>query len=251
MKSMISKKSLIGIGVAFALLAGVALVDSLDLLSGDSKAEAEPKGKIVTVTGDGAITVKPDIGYLSVGVETTDPDAKKAQELNKAAMDKLIKALKEKGIAEQDIKTTNFSMWKGIDYNKAPAEQVESYHVTNMVEVTITQLDQTGAIIDTCVAEGGNVSNGVRFTVKDKDASYQKALQAAMKQAEAKATGIMDTFGAKPGKPWKVTEVPQYDGPVMYAAAPMEAKAMDSNAATPIMPGEMEIKAQVTVEYDY
>lgn len=251
MKSFLSRKSLIGIGIAFVLLAGVALVDSLDLLSGNSGAETEPKGKIVTVTGDGAITVKPDIGYLSVGVDTSDVDAKKAQDMNKAAMDKLIKALKEKGIADKDIKTTNYSMWKGVDYNRPNADQVESYHVSNMVEVTIIQLDQTGTIIDICVAEGGNVSNGVRFTVKDKDASYQKALQAAMKQAESKAAGIMDTFGVKPGKPWRVTEMPQYDGPIAYAAAPMMKEAMDSAPATPILPGEMEIKAQVTVEYDY
>lgn len=249
MKRLLSKKSLLGIGIAMVLVAGVALVDSLDLLSGDAGAETEPKGHIVTVTGDGAVTVKPDIGYLSVGVETSDPDAKKAQEANKVAMDSLIKALKAKGITEKDIKTTNYSVWKGVDYNKAPAEQVESYHVNNMLEVTITQLDQTGAIIDICVAEGANVSNGVRFTVKDKDAFYLQALQAAMKQADKKAVGIMGTFGAKPDKPWRVTEVPQYDGPVMYAAA--ESKAMDSAAATPIVPGEMEVKAQVTVEYDY
>lgn len=251
MNSIFSKKSLIGIGIAFAVLAGIALVDSLDLFSGDSGAEAEPKGKIVTVTGEGSITVMPDIGYLSVGVETIDVDAKKAQEMNKAAMDKLISALKANGITDKDIKTTNYSMWKGIDYSRAPADQVESYHVSNMVVVTITKLDQTGTIIDICVAEGGNVSNGVRFTVKDKDASYQKALQAAMKQAQTKASVIMDTFGVKPGKPWRVTEIPQYDGPILYSGGAMESKAMDSGPTTPILPGEMEIKAQVTVEYDY
>jgi len=250
MNNILSKKSLIGIGIAFVLIAGVALIDSLDLLSGNSGAEAEPKGKIVVVTGEGAVTVKPDIGYLSVGVETSDADAKKAQEMNKTAMDNLIKALKAKGIADKDIKTTNYSMWKGVDYSKAPEAQVDSYHVSNMVEVTITKLEMTGDIIDICVAEGGNVSNGVRFTVKDKDAFYQQALQAAMKQAQTKAAGIMDTFGMKPGKPWRVTETPQFDGPVMYGGVAME-KAQDSASVTPIQPGEMEIKAQITVEYDY
>lgn len=251
MNSMLSKKSLLGIGIALVLVAGVALIDSLDLLSGNTGAEVEPKGKIVVVTGDGAVTAKPDIGYLSVGVDTSDPDAKKAQEMNKAAMDRLIKALKAKGIADADIKTTNYNMWKGVDYNKAPEAQVESYHVNNMVEVTINKLEQAGDIIDAAVAEGGNVSNGIRFAVKNKDALYQQALQAAVKQAQSKAAGIMDTFGVKPGKPWRVTETPQMDGPILYAGAAMENKAQDAAAPTPIMPGEMEIRAQVTVEYDY
>lgn len=251
MNNILSKKSLMGIGIAVILIAGVALIDSLDLFSGDSGAQVEPKGKIVVVTGDGAVTVKPDIGYLSVGVDSSDMDAKKAQEMNKAAMDKLIKALNANDITEKDIKTTNYTVWKGIDYNKSPEQQVDAYHVNNMVEVTITQLDKTGAIIDICVAEGANVSNGVRFTVKDKDAYYQQALQAAMKQAESKAVGIMDIFGAKPGKPWRVTEIAQYDGPIAYAEAAVRNQAMDSAVTTPILPGELEIKAQVTVEYDY
>ncbi len=245
MKNFLSKKSLIGIGLACVLLTGVGLANGI----GHVYADTAPRGNIVTVTGDGAITVKPDIGYLSVGVETSDKDAKKAQELNKAAMDRVIKALKGKGLADKDIKTTSYSMWKGVDYNKAQTEQIETYHVSNRVEVTITQLDQTGTLIDLCVAAGGNVSDGVRFTVKDKNAFYQQALQAAMSQAQSKAAGIMGTFGAKPDKPWRVTEVPQYEGPVVYAAA--MAKEMDSASATPIQPGEMEIKAQVTVEYGY
>ena len=251
MKKYLSRKYLLGMGLAAVLVAGVAMVDTLDLLSGDTSAEAEPKGKIVTVTGNGAVTVKPDIGYLSVGVETSDKDAKKAQEMNKVAMDNLIKMLKSKGITDKDIKTTNYTVWKGIDYNKAPADQVEVYHVNNMVEITITKLDQAGAIIDECVAQGANVSNGVRFAVKDKDAYYQQALKAAMEQANTKATSIMDTFGAKPGKPWRVTEVPQYDGPIAYGGDAMESKAMSASPTTPIMAGEMEIRAQVTVEYDY
>ncbi len=251
MKRFLNRNYLLGVGIAAVLIAGVALVDSLDLFSGDTSAEAEPKGKIVSVTGEGAITVKPDIGYLSVGVDTSDKDAKKAQEMNKAAMDNLIKALKAKGITDKDIKTTNYTVWKGVDYSKVPAEQVEAYHVNNMVEVTITKLDQAGAIMDECVAQGANISNGVRFTVKDKDAFYQQALKAAMEQANTKATGIMDTFGAKPGKPWRVTEIPMYDGPIAYGGAAMDAKAMSASPATPIMAGEMEIKAQVTVEYDY
>lgn len=249
MKTRINKKHLMGIGLAAVLIASVALIDSLDLLSGNTGAEAEPKGKIVTVTGEGAVTVKPDVGYLSLGVEISDVDASKAHEMNKAAMDRVIKVLLATGIAEEDIKTVYYSVWRGIDYNRSQDNQMESYHVTNQLEVTINNLDQTGAIIDACVAEGANVSGGVRFSVKDQDGYYQQALAAAMKQAQSKAQGIMSTFGAKPGKPWRVTEVPRYDGPVLYAAE--SAKAMDAGPATPILSGEMEIKATVTVEYDY
>ncbi len=69
--------------VIVALIAGVVLIDSFDLMSGDTRANEDSSVKLVTVQGEGTVKVKPDVAYINVGVESSDVDAQVAQEENK------------------------------------------------------------------------------------------------------------------------------------------------------------------------
>jgi uncharacterized protein YggE len=65
----------------------------------------------ISVSGQGSITVKPDVAYISLGVVTPpDADQLKARKANDDAMAKVLAAIKGFGISEDDITTTNFSI---------------------------------------------------------------------------------------------------------------------------------------------
>jgi len=242
------KKLVYGL-LIIALIAGVALIDSLDLLSGDVKATDEAVVKTVMVQGEGTVKVKPDIAYINVGVESNHIDAKVAQEENRNQMDAIVNALKDHGLTDDDIKTISYNIWRGIDYRSE--KEIEEYHVTNMIEITIKNIDDVGNIIDVTSGAGANQINSIRFSVSDEKKYYNEALSIAMDNAKEKATSIMDTFGEKPNKPYKVIE--QSFGGGFFREANVAYDAVSSKAAssTPISSGDLEIKASLSVEYDY
>ncbi|MDI6600851.1 MAG: SIMPL domain-containing protein [Thermoanaerobacteraceae bacterium] len=213
-----------------------------------STASADETKNVITVNGEGVIKVKPDMAYVNMGVETINKTAKEAQDKNADAMNKLIQALKGLGITEDDIKTTNYSIYPEQYYDdKTNQNIISGYHVTNMVEVTVRDINNVGNVIDSAGESGANRMYNVRFTISDDSAYYQQALKIAAKNAKDKAEGIAKGLGVNLGAPVKVIEQSS-GGPIVYNNIEyMKAR----EAATPISSGELEITAQITVDYSF
>ena len=65
----------------------------------------------MTVTGTGMVTLTPDIAYIDIGVQTQDATAAQALAENNAKSQAVIVTIKSFGVADKDIKTTNFSIY--------------------------------------------------------------------------------------------------------------------------------------------
>lgn len=242
------KKVIYGLLIV-GLIAGVALIDSLDLISGDSKASEDTTVKTVMVQGEGTVKVKADIAYINVGVESKNVDAKVAQEENSKQMELVINALKDHGLTDEDIKTISYNIWRGVDYRSE--EQIEEYHVSNMIELTVKNIEDVGNVVDVTSGAGANQINSIRFSVSDEKKYYNEALKIAMENANTKATSIMDTFGEKPNKPYKVIEQSFGGGFFQEANVAYDSVSAKAGSSTPISSGDLEIKANLSVEYDY
>src|SRR5690349_2776333 len=66
----------------------------------------------MTVSGDGQVTLKPDIAYINIGVHTDKPTASEAVAQNNTDTQAVIDALKGAGVAAEDLQTTNFSIYQ-------------------------------------------------------------------------------------------------------------------------------------------
>jgi Uncharacterized conserved protein len=66
--------------------------------------------KTISVTGEGEVTVAPDICILSLGIEAQDKEVTKAQAVAAGAMNDVMTTLEEKGILEKDIQTSAYSI---------------------------------------------------------------------------------------------------------------------------------------------
>lgn len=244
----------LSIALAIVLLIGtVFFIDTFDLLGGKSVAAGENVDKSsVTVSGEGHITIKPDIAYVQLGVNTKNADANTAQSENKDLMAKVMDALKAQGIKDEDITTVQYNIFQSYDYSQ-PAVDGQNppmiYEVTNIVKVTLRDINAVGQTIDAASAAGSNVVNSIAFDSTQKEQVYLDALKLAMNSAEGKATAIMATFDKKPSAPFKVFESGYNPGPV-YANYDM-LKASPEAVSTPITAGELEIQANVSVEYQY
>lgn len=240
------------IGIVFMVLVlavGLFAVDSMDLFAGKVSADEAVKMNVVSVNGVGEITVEPDVAYINIGVETRDLDAAIAQQENAKRMEEVINALKKAGITEDDMKTTNFSIYQHYNYN-FEEPKIEYHVVNNTLMVTINDVDNVGAVIDAAAVNGSNRINSINFGVKDETKYYEEALKVAMTNAEGKASAIMSVFGEKPGKPSSVSEH-SYGGGIRTSSVSMDMNMAKAEFATPISAGDLTISATVSVEYSY
>lgn len=232
--------------VAGALIAGHSGSEAL------AQAPEEPAtspSQTITVIGQGTASVEPDIARVTVGVETTGETIAEAVAENEAQMEAVLAALKAAGIADKDIKTTNFS----ISADRYPVEPRPTdsgqatepiYRVSNMVTVTVRELDSVGAVLDAVIEAGANNIWGVSFTVEDPSAAQAEARTDAVADAKARAEALASLTGVQLGPVMSVSEVLSSPGIVTEMAY-----ARDAGGGTSISPGEVEIGYQVQVSY--
>src|SRR3954454_4255306 len=72
----------------------------------------------MTVNGEGHITARPNQAKLTLGVVTEHTSAQAAQQENTEISNRVIKALKQIGIDESEIRTTVYSVQPRYDYHE-------------------------------------------------------------------------------------------------------------------------------------
>jgi len=211
----------------------------------------------IWVGGKGEMTVTPDIATLSLGIESQKATVAEAQAEANEAMDKVMAALKDNGVAEKDIQTQYFRIRQRTKWDSMTEEEiVVGYQVTNRVSAGVRDVDKVGTIIDAVAEAGGELVRieGISFSVEDPSAYYEELREEAMTDAEAKAKQLAELAGVTLGKPTYVSEGIQVP-PSLWVEymvggmAPAPAPAPTPAATAPISPGETKISLTLQVAY--
>lgn len=243
-------KAVVSFVIVLSLAVGVIAISfqSLTNAVNISTTAPEPGKNIVSVQGEGIVRVVPDTAFVTLGIETSNKDMSVAQTNNKQTMNAIINELTGLGIKKEDIQTQNYNVYP--DYRWENDKNIlVGYKVSNQVRVKIENIDNTGKILDAVAAKGSNVVHGIQFTVSDENAVYHEALQIALKNAEDKAKAMVGYFGITKLSPITIAE-----GTQNITYPPMDLRRATTemmDEATPISPGEMEIRAQVSVSFQY
>ncbi len=214
----------------------------------------------INVAGTGTVTASPDKAVVYLGVQTQLIDATAAQQENAEKMDRIIAALKDAGITEDDMETSGYSMYPMRSYEalrsyEAKEPTITGYVVSNRLMVTVTDVDKVGDIIDTAVNAGANEVQSVSFTLSDdaRQDAREQALENAVESARSDVdtlAGILDVTILGP------VEVTTSGGnvvtpyPLPYAAAVKEYE-MGRSESTPIMPSDISVTAYVQIVYQF
>lgn len=242
------------------LAVGVALTLAIVGLAGCEQSAATPAGEItelnlssqqqgIWVTGEGKVSVVPDIANLRLGIEAQAPTVAEAQTQATDAMDKVMIALTENGVAEKDIQTQYFSIHRVTKWDSETQQEiVTGYRVTNMVTAKIRDIDKTGTIIDAVAEAGGDFTriDSIDFSVDDPSPYYAELREEAMADAKARANHLAELADVTLGKPTYISE--SYYSPIVLRPA-YAIEVMEEAAKIPISPGEMEITLNVQVAY--
>ncbi len=203
-------------------------------LAGRSNAEVT---RSVSVNGFGKVTIVPDIAIINVGVRTEAEVITDALEGNTAQANAIARALKDLGIEEKDIQTSNFNIYPNDRWNPMTGEvEGRSFVVENTVNVTVRDLPGLGQVLNVVVDAGANSIYGITFNVEDRSAAIAEARDLAIQDAKAKAGAIADSAGVQLGEIISISVFegsayyPYYDG--MGGGAALEAAAVPISAGT-------------------
>jgi len=201
----------------------------------------------LNVSGNGLVSVPPDIAYIYVGVNTVDTDIAQAVSRNNAQAQALSDALKANGVAAADIQTSNFSVWSSSTTDPMTGlTNGYTYTVDNTVYLTVRDLTHLGSLLDTVVNAGANNINSITFDVADKTAAMTQARQKAMENAASLAAELAQTAGLNLGRITNITYTENSYYPY-YGMGGGGAEA--PNASVPIAPGLTQISVTVNVTY--
>lgn len=238
----------------FKILAGALLVVLIVFVGAKAKNEIENKAKVsdtihtISVSGDGKIYAKPDIGQISLGVTNEAKTVAEAQKQSTDAINKIVDFLKGAGVEDKDISTTNYNINPVYDYTKN-GQVLRGYQVSQNIQVKIRDLTKSGNIIAGAAENGANVAGGLNFTIDDPDALKAEAQKQAIDKAEAKAKELASNLGVKLGKLINFSES-GYIPPIYYAKS-AEAMGMGGGSTAPSIPtGENEITSTVSLTYE-
>lgn len=212
---------------------------------------------LLTVNAQGSSTRTPDMAVYSAGVTTQGATASEALSANSTQMNRVMAALKQAGVADKDIQTSNLNLnpiyaqpRRLPDGSHEDGQQrIIGYQATNTVSVRQRKLGDMGKVIDALVRAGANQVNGPNFMLAEPDAAQDEARVEAMKNARARADLYARSAGLRVTRIVSISESGGYAPmPVMY----MRKEAMDVAAAppAPVAPGELEMNVNVTVQFE-
>jgi len=199
---------------------------------------------VVVTSGEAIVKRAPDRAWVTISTESRSKTPQEAQKQNATAMSSVVEKLKGAGIPADAIQTTAIDLQPEFDYHDGK-QTLRGYVARNSLEVRVDALPKLGEIIDMAVGSGATRISGVRFDLKDRDAAEREALKLAVADARERAGAAAAGAGMQIGRVVRIEEhraSPQPPRPMMAMRAEM---AQDT--ATPVAPGELEIKAAVTL----
>jgi uncharacterized protein YggE len=204
--------------------------------------------RTLNVNGVGMVNLSPDIAYIYIGVHSENASASDAMSENTANTQNVIAALKEAGIKDEDIRTTNFSIWYNQNYGPDGQPTGIVYMVDNTVYVTVRDLANLGDLLDKVVKAGANTINSIQFDVADKTQALKDARSAAVTNAKEQAKELADAASVKLGDIQTISFYDSVPTPV-YADGKGAGGAMAASAV-PIQPGQMTVTVTVSITYE-
>ena len=229
--------------VLFALFAGLLLL----LPAAAQAAPATPaEPPVLMVDGSGKAVVSPDRATISVGVVSQSADAKEAQAKNARKAAAIQAALVANGIPQANIQTRGYYFHPLYESQQRGHENdITGYQAENTVTVLVEDITAVGKVIDLALDNGANSISSLEFSAKNTSKVRKDALNAAVRDARAKADELAAALGRHVVGLKSVSE-----STYPLANRSLDSKMLSSEAAsTPIAPGTLEMSADVHIEY--
>ncbi len=204
------------------------------------------------VSGTASTSVSTDQVTISFGVITTNDTAQKALDENSKIMTNVIASLFNTGIKQNQTSTDTFSISPEYNYSDNGRGKIIGYTATNSIQVKSKDIGNVSKWIDAASLAGANNVNSISFSISDdkysktKTSLIKKAIDDAKYKAETAALAAkVQIKGIKTISIDEITPIFNRNTPYPMATAFKDS----SMTETPIMSGEQEVSASISVVY--
>ena len=216
----------------------------------------DPSEQTISVSGTATASSSPDSLVIVLGVESEAKTANESLSENSNSLNSVISSLTNSGLSEEDIQTSNFSiypMYDSIkDFNGNWQQVLTGYRVSNILSIQTDKIDSAGDIIDAAVSSGANRVDNVSFQLSDEksqkisDDLIADAINDATQKAEKALVPLKQKIVGVKSVVIHDNVVPYYDSPMR---ASFDGFAESSMKSAPIMSGDEEITTNVSVVF--
>lgn len=203
----------------------------------------------LNVFGEATVLAEPNQAVVTLGVITEDENLQTAQSTNSEAINNVIQAIRNSGVPQEAIQTTDFHIDLNYDFQDG-VQTFRGYRVTHLLTIRISNIEKVGEIVDIAVDNGANTVRNVQLSLANPQQHYNEALSLAIKDAQEKATTIAETLGVSINTiPTKVKEIstisPDQPRPFVLGVS------TEKISSTPIEAGQLEILARIEAKFQY
>jgi len=210
--------------------------------------EKERMLRTLTVTGRGMESIQTTLSLVNLGVEVQGKTAQDVQQDAARRSSAVVALLKSRNVDK--LETTGIRLNPVYSYNNN-VQRITGYAATNTVSFRIP-IEKAGILLDEAVKVGATQINGVSFVASDEAiAQAQKqALRKATQEAQQQADAVFASLGFK-SKEIVSIQVNNANAPTPPPIAYRSAKLTQQDASTPVVGGEQEVDASVTLQISY
>lgn len=215
---------------------------------------------VISVVGKGERLTNPDLIRFSYTVTEESMEISEAQKSVEKRIKDTLEALKKRGVAEEDIKTTTYNVYPRYEYPVTPKmggyysegkRVLAGYVVTQTAEVKVRKMDTIGGILGDLGEIGADEISSLSFEV-DKDEELQReARKDAIRDAKERARELADDLGVR------LVEVTGYyesgNYPIYYKydrVMAQEGSPGMGGSDLSIPAGQNKITSEVTITYE-
>ncbi|MBD1809169.1 SIMPL domain-containing protein [Microcoleus sp. FACHB-SPT15] len=204
--------------------------------------------RTLTVTGRGVETIPATATQVQLGVEVQGETATGVQQEVARRSASVVELLRSRNV--EKLQTTGVRLNPIYSYENN-VQRLTSYSAANTVSFR-TSTEQAGTLLDDAVKAGATRIDSVSFTAADEAiaAAQQQALREATQDAQRQADAVLSSLNLSRKEVVNIQvngATPPPPMPVLERAA----FASDQVANTPIIGGEQEVQASVTLQISY
>jgi uncharacterized protein YggE len=234
-----------------SLLTALCLTLTLVCFAGLDPAAAAGGQRIRTlsVTGRGVQAIPTTQTQVALGVEVQGKTAAEVQQEAARRSSAVVELLRSRQV--QKLETTGITLSPSYSYENNQ-QRLTGYIATNTVSFRLNT-QSAGTLLDDAVQAGATRIQGVSFVAAESaiEQAQKQAIKKATQDAQAQADAVFTALNLKRGDIVGI----QVNGasappPIMYR--PMAgAPRLAADATTPVVGGEQQVEASVTLQIGY
>lgn len=206
----------------------------------------------ITVYAEGKAVVVPDVALVKLGVTSEGLKVGSLVEDNTIKMNAILKDIKDLGVAEKDIQTTNYSLTPRYDYLEIGERVFRGYTLTQEIRVKVRDFARIGDVLEKSTQNGANLVGDLQFTMDDMTKAKELAKKDAIAKAKAQAELLVKETGLKLGEIKNIYETSCGPYGDCYGAMGIGAGGgveTSATAAPTVQPGQQEVSIEISLVY--